>query len=448
MKQRNQNFALGLTVIAFVTAVVGTILFLQPLFRASGRDVTFQFRVDEGMAPLKPGSAVLLGGSVQIGRVNEVRVEEVDVEEPQGTVRRSVFLVEAEIRNDIPLYGDANVTTGAPTIGGSGFVLINNVGTPGVELEYPIPGQPPQTFQAAIARLSALLVDEGGLVHNLNEMLDPDLEGSVLFKILVSLSDINVITDELRTQMDPRQRQTLLSKLHRIIDDINNTTTALRSELDAENNEAAIAVIHDALNSLDEGLREAVAMLKENRPLVHDSVANIESTTRTLDENIAAALRAEFDRENPTSLLSKIHVAMDRVNTSLANLNTMTGTGERLLVVSRPTLERTLANFKDMSEQLRLASQEVLLNPSKLIWAPKEDRQEQLLVFQAARSFAEAASQLDNAAGRLEAVLATIPQDGQIDEPVSEEIRSIFQSVKGSFQRFERAEQALWDQLQ
>jgi hypothetical protein len=138
---------------------------------------------------------------------------------------------------------------------------------------------------------------------------------------------------------------------------------------------------------------------------------------------------------------------MDQVNASLADVRGMTSEGERMVVVGRPSVEKALGNFVSMSEQLRLASQEVLLNPSKLIWGPTREREDKLLIFRAASSFAEAASQLDNAASRLEAVLKTLPADGAPADLNDQELKAIYESVQAAFQRFGRAEEVLWDQL-
>ena len=160
-----------------------------------------------------------------------------------------------------------------------------------------------------------------------------------------------------------------------------------------------------------------------------------------------AALRRELDPANPDAILGQLHVAMDRVNGSLHDLQTMAAESERMIVLNRPQVEKTLQNFLDMSEQLRLASQEVLLNPSKLIWGPQREREDKLLVFRAASSFAEAASQLDNAAGRLEAVLKTLPPEGAVTGTDRKEIQAIHDAVQAAFQRFGRAEEVLWEQL-
>jgi ABC-type transporter Mla subunit MlaD len=447
MKQRRQDFALGLAVMVFVVLFVVTLLFLYPVLQAGGRAVEIHFRHEDGMAPLKAGSPVLLAGSLEVGRVRAVRVEELDAPATKGGRKRTVFVVQAELREDIPLYGNCEITSDQPAIGGSGFVSILNVGTPDVPLAGPIQGLPPQSLSATIGALSRRLLAAGGLVDQLSRVVDSEAEGSLLHKLLVSLDDVNAMTRELRAQMSPDQQEALLYKLHRVLDEVNATTAGLRAELSAGNDAALVAKLHLALTHLDEGLSEAAAMLKENRPVIRSTLATVEHAVRTVDQDVLAVLQSELDPANPTGTLGKLHTAMDRVNASLADVRSMTAAGQRMVVLSRPALEKTLENFQGMSEQLRLASQEVLLNPSKLIWGPSREREEKLLVFRAASNFAEAASQLDQAAGRLEAVLKALPADGRAAELDTREIESVYQAVQAAFQRFDRAEQVLWEQL-
>jgi ABC-type transporter Mla subunit MlaD len=264
---------------------------------------------------------------------------------------------------------------------------------------------------------------------------------------MASLNDLNALTAELRVQMSPNEQRTLLNKVHLVVDDLKATTTTLREELTPGNQTALLARLHIALEQLTTALTEATGILQENRPAVHEALSGVAHAVRTVDQEMLTALRAQLDPANPASLLGKLHAAMDRANASLENLNTMTATSEQMVVLSRPALEKTLGNFQAMSEQLRLTSQEVLLNPSKLIWGPSRVREEQLAAFQAARSFAEAATQLDTAAGRLEAILTTLPPDGRVGDVERQELASIRDAVRASFGRFEIAEKALWDRL-
>lgn len=443
-KQRRQDFALGLTAIVVAGLFLGTLLFLVPALGGDGRTIEIHFRHEEGLAPLKKGSPVLLAGSVDVGRVRELRVAQLDG--PDGHPR-TVFVVQATLRHDIPLYGNCRITTGQPAIGGPGYVSILNVGTPGTPLVEPIQGLPAQSLAAAIGQLSSELLSEGGFVDQLNTAVNPEAEGSLMNKLLASLTDINALTRELRHQMSPSEQQALLAKIHRLADDLNATTAALRTQLDAGNDAAVLARVHAALGHLEEGLAEAAAMLKENRPVVRDTLATVRHAVTSIDQEMLGALRTELDAGNPNGTLGKLHTAMDRVNASLADVQSMTSTGQRLVAVSRPSLERTLGNFVAMSDQLKLASQEVRLNPSKLIWGPTRQREEKLLVFRAASHFAEAAGRLDDAAGRLAAVLQTLPADGSPGALEADELRSIYEAVQAAFQRFGRAEEVLWEQL-
>ncbi len=400
------------------------------------------------MAPLKEGSPVILGGALTVGSVTHVEIHQIEPTAQSGRKHpETVFAVRAEISPDVPLYGGCKITTDQPAIGGSGSVSILHVGVPGRELEQPIHGLPPQSLAAAISTLSRELLKEGGLVSQLNKAVDPEAPGSVLHKVLRSLDDVNAITASLRTEMNDNEQKALLGKIHASLDDLNGMTHILRGQMRPDNDAALLGKVHVALDHLAEGLSEAVATLKEDRPLVREALTSVRDVARSLDTELVASLRRELDSADKTSLLGKVHTGMDRVNAALADLKSIASTGQRVVTVSQPTLERTMQNFKDMSEQLRLASQEVLLNPSKLIWGPDARREEQMLVFQAARSFAEAARELDSATGRLEAVLHTLPPDGAVPEKAQAELRSISDGVRAAFERFELAETTLWDKL-
>ncbi len=448
MKMRRHDFALGLTTIAFMALFIGTFLFLYPALQGGGEAVTVHFDHEQGLAPLKEGSLVLLADSVEVGQVLSVSIDEIPASEVDQTAKHTVFVVQIEISSDVSLYGDCEISTNQPAVGGSGYVSILNVGTPGVALSQPIQGLPPQSLSAAISTLSRRLLAEGGFVDQLNRAVDPTAEDSIMHKVLASLDDLNAMTHELRAQMSPDDQVALLGKIHRVLDDFNATTGALRAELTPGNATALLGKIHGALDQLDTGLSEAAGMLKESRPVVRSTLASIDNAARRVDQELLAALQAELDPANTESMLGKLHAALDSVKGSLADLQTISTETERMVVLSRPALERMVNNFEAMSEQLRLASQEVLLNPSKLIWGPDRKREDQLVVFQAASNFAEAARQLDNAVGRLEGILSLGLPDSSTATADDEEIQAIRDAVRAAFERFGRAEEALWEQLQ
>lgn len=446
MKSRHRDFVLGVVVLVFLALFVGTVLFVYPRLGVDTRSITVRFRHDEGVTPLKPGSPVMLSGALQVGKITDVRKELAAIDTPAGRQEQLLIVVEADVEADLELYDNCRITTDQPPVGGGGVLVILDVGgPPAPKAVGPIEGLPPQSLAAAISTLHRRLLGSNGLVDKLEQMIDADVEGSLAAKIARSLDDINTMTGELRVQLNPREQMTLMSKLHGVFDNLNSTTAELRTQVAAEDEAALMAKVHVVLDRLDRGLAEAHAILQENRPAIRSTMVSVEDMTRQLDEELLAAFKAELDRDDPTSLMGKIHTGMDRLNVSLENVVTMTDTGRKLVVLNRPALQRTIENIKDVSDQLRVGVQEILLAPWRL-FKPPAGELKKLDVFVAARRFAEAATMLDDAAARLEAVAAATPAEGQMLAAESE-IRAVQESLRSAFEQFQTAEKYLWEQM-
>lgn len=446
MKSGRQDFVLGIVVLAFLALFVGTVLFVYPSLGADTRRITVRFRHEQGVAPLKPGSPVMLGGALEVGKVTDVRMMRGSIGTPAGPQEQLLIVVDAELRADLDLFENCQITTDQPPVGGGGVLVILSVGTSTAPpAEGLLDGLPPQSLAAAIGTLSRRMFGSNGLVDKLERMIDVNAEGSLAGKVARSLDDVNAMTGELRTQLSPRDKVTLMSKIHGVLDNLNSTTGALRMQLAAEDETALLAKVHLALDRLDAGLGEVTAMLQENRPAIRSTIASVESVTRGMDEELLAAFKAELNRDDPTSLLGKIHTGVDHLNVSLENVVAMTDTGRKLVVLNRPALQRTIDNLKDVSDQMRVGVQEILLAPWRL-FKPPAGEIKRLDIFEAARRFAEAATMLDDAAARLEAVLAAAPGEGQVLGS-EDEVRAVQESLRSAFERFQTAEEYLWEQM-
>lgn len=446
-KTRQQDFLLGLTAIIIAAGFVATVLFLTPTLGEPTRDITVRFRHKDGMAPLKPGSPVVLAGALQVGKVTSVDLRDLPVETPQHEPTSELhIIVTAAIRRDLTLFENCQITTDQPAVGGGGSLVILDVGSPPRILldSRIVAGLPPQSFAATISILSRRLLQPDGLVDHLEQALDPLAEGSIVNRLTRSLTDVNEITRELRAQFSPGEDAAILGRIHAILADLNALTAALRQEAAAGNAAGLIAKVHTLLDRLAAAINDAGAMVTEIRPAVRNSLASIENTTRTLDEQLVAAAARELDRNNPDALLGKLHAGMDRLNRSLADVQTITDAGRKTITLNRPQLDKALTNLGDMSEQLRLTAQELRLAPWRLLYRPSPRESDELSVFEAARTFAEAATYLDDAAGRLETAAQAAPPGSAI---VDEDVREIQQSLKAAFERFEKAEQFLYEKM-
>lgn len=432
-----------------IALFMATFLFLDPLAAGGRRRIVVQFRHSEGMAPLKVGSPVFLSGALEIGSVVAVFPETVLLAPTDGgePVEDLVITVRADMDRKIALYGDCQITTDQPAVGGVGSLVILNVGTPGTPLHAsnPIVGLRPQSFAATISTLSQRLLGPGGLVDKIDGLLDPNGEQSLAAKVLTSLSDINALTGELRMQLSVAEQASLMSKLHGIIDDVNSVTVSMRDQLGVETPESLVAKLHQVLDHVTVGLEEMTGLLRDNRPTLTRTLNNVERLTGRLDAELLAALLAELDRDDPNSMLGKVHVAMNLVNSSLADVETMAATGRELLVLGRPLIDRAISNVKDMSENLRLLSQEVRLAPWRLMYEPDTAELREMTIFEAARTFAEAATFLDDAAARLDAAVAASAGTAAGEEGI--DMRGVRDSVRAAFERFSKAEEFLYQKM-
>ena len=237
-----------------------------------------------------------------------------------------------------------------------------------------------------------------------------------------------------------------MKKIHLVLDNVTQISESMRAQLVRSDSQNTIAKIHIILDRLAEGLSEVNGMLAENRAPIAAAVASVERIAKRTDEQLMAALMEELNADNPDSLLGKIHVSMDRLNESLENVKTASAAGRDLLVLNRPAIERAINNAKEMSGQLNEASKELRAAPWRLLYRPSSKQTREMTIFEAARTFAEAATYLDDAAARLEAAQVAAARSPGGAEP-DQQMEAIRASVRQAFERFQKAEEFLWKHM-
>jgi len=129
MKTKQQDFILGLVILGVIGVFVGTFLFVYPRYGGPTRKITVRFRHEEGVAPLKEGSPVSLGGAMQVGKVTALRRDLVRNDKPGLPPTQLLIIVEAKIDENLPLYRDCEITTDQPPVGGGGTLVILSIGS-------------------------------------------------------------------------------------------------------------------------------------------------------------------------------------------------------------------------------------------------------------------------------------------------------------------------------
>ena len=318
---------------------------------------------------------------------------------------------------------------------------------PAVERDQLIDGQPPDDLAAVTRTLASQLdlKDPTSLLAMIKTQLDAADARSLLGKIHAALDDVTSVTESLRHEFNPRERAALIAQLHSILDNANRVTGLLRDEMDSSVDEAMIGKLHVTLNTLNRGLESVAVLLEDNREPVTEAVGHIRETSRIIEQQIAARIAEQLDLANAAGLLAKVHVSVDRLGTSLDDVNEITGAGREVVLLNKEQIIRLIANAKETSDHLKAAIKELRQSPWRIMFPPSADESSQANIFSAARSFSEAAIRLDDAVIRLQALSETSGAAIERDDPV---LLTILGELEQTFTDFTEAEGALWEQLE
>lgn len=435
MARERNAFKLGLFTIIVVTVFVSVLLWISKGVSGEMQPIIIRFKPSTIMPPLGEGSAILVGGQ-KVGKVTESQLLS---EQPSGDAAPDYFVeVKGELRADLVLRSDCSAFAEGPPLGGDGMVKINLGTNDDVFKGDYIEGSDPGGFAAILASMQAELngSDPNSLLGAIKVQLDPEATASLMAKLHQSLTDINTMTGSLATELSASERATILAKFHEIADNIGQMTGSLRREFDSTQPNVTLAKLHMAMDAINDSLTVLSRVLASGEGPISKTLVNIESTSEHI--------RDETDPEMPESLMAHLKKTSESINSSLADINTVTKTTRDVLVLNRENINRMLVNFKESSDHIKTGMKYVLRNPWLLMNKPTPAEQQQQAIFDAARSFSEAAARIDDASAQLRA-LAEL-HDGRIpiDDP---DLARIQADLKKSADLYDRAEAEVWKQL-
>ncbi|MCA9274039.1 MAG: MCE family protein [Phycisphaerales bacterium] len=375
----------GLVGFIVISAIIsGSIERLTPT-----QSYTVRFNLQQGTGGLTEGASVLMGGQ-PVGRVTKINFA-LNEGVPEGVD------VGVRVRSSHTLYRDAMFVLERPLVGLGASLNIVDAGTAqaGV-LE-------PGSIVIANLALPAFLTAAGFGAEQVEQLKDT----------LANTADIveraDVITSRLETDLDV------------LMTDFKAFSSELAQLKAGEVRANADAMIDDFRGLIEES-RE---LLRVNRPRIDDTLS---AAQRTM---------AKFEGEHSQVALD----AIERAGEAAENLADLADEAADLLTQEKPGVLRTLANARLASDQLRLATIEIRRNPWKLLARPDTKELREELFYDAARVYATAASDLQDAGASLEAILA---KPGGADE---DEIRALTEELKSAMARYKQAEAGLLEAM-
>lgn len=415
--KRNNTLA-GILVLFSIGAILAIVVVLGGGLEAFGkRDYTVRFPLETGAEGIEVGSRVTVGG-VQVGMVtsrrfamNDGGIEGIDV---TVAIEKNIGLREGTI-----------AYLQLPILGGTGSINFSQLGDKRLLTEDDL-------IEGRIAPPGILSSTGFG-----------EEQAEALRQIIATARDtterINDITSRFSEGVVPDVETIVGSTRERYpawLDRVDSITASAEETL-AKGPEIAreVEVRVIEFRELVEDIRP---IIDENRETIRAALENFEATSAN-SKAITEQARTFMDRLNG-ELSDKAVAILDSGRAGLDEAREAVATADSILGEQRPQIRASLANFRLASDQLRDTLIEVRRSPWRLLYRPDTRELEYELLYDAARAYAGAVTNLRGAAESLEAVSA-----GQ--SPDEDEVATLLSEVERAFERYRQAEEFFLEQL-
>jgi ABC-type transporter Mla subunit MlaD len=223
-----------------------------------------------------------------------------------------------------------------------------------------------------------------------------------------------------------------ITDVRQIARDLRGEMAGWTAKIDAtlKNVEGASGKLDPLLVKVDKGIDSATTSIADLRAIITDNRASLNSILKSLASAAEKIDQTTVDEVNGAiktadAALGKFTATLDRVNTITAD--------------AAPTIRNMLANANLAAEQVKLVAIEVRSQPWRLLVQPDKRELETELLYDATRSYAEAATQLRTLSESLQSVTAA----GANKEAVA----ALTEQLVASMATFRKAEEAFLDRL-
>lgn len=421
VKERTRNNVRAGIFVTLTLAAAMVVIFLLSDIRAwfgpGEHQYTAMFPVETGVKNLKSGAEVRVGG-FPVGRVTDVQL----VTDVGGdTAGAPALRVDFEMQDRIDLYDDALVTISSALVGEAAWIDITDLGG-GDAATLVADGGTMDGFGGTGTLLDSVFGPEAASIQaNASRFMDfagnirEEVYGKYDADVEPILADIKAITGDLRDNRWPQWAQ-------RVSDVMDWTATA------TENIDTAIA---EGSGLMTDG-RELV---RANRPKIDAFIdkAN-EIGDNVNDASVDVKDLARRVNEASPEILAKVDRVFDTGQQTLDETVALIEQGRRDYEGWASDLGLLLGNAMLTSQQLKLASAEIRRSPWKLLYRPTADELEHELLYEAARSYALAVTDLRAATESTERLFNRHGERLQNDPAAFEQVKTRLTNAMGGYE--------------
>ncbi|MCA9275067.1 MAG: hypothetical protein KDA29_03495 [Phycisphaerales bacterium] len=428
------NVVAGLFVILSILLAVAIAFILsdvQDKF-AKRTEYVVRFPTDIGVTGLQPGADVTFGG-LSIGRVRTISVHtETDPDTGIEVVRSHDVVI--AVRPDLVLYEDAYGDLVPPLLGGVSRI---NIPSPGTGSYDGGPGDPDSTLgpgEALRGRFAPSILAQLGFTTE---------EAEAIKETIHKVREISNHVDEV-SQSVKRMMLDLEPEFGKGVDDGRSTIENIRAFSENLNREDGWS---DRVDSI---LGSADSAAKKVEPVIDDAKATI-SEARGMIEDNREKVASIIDNVNATSerfkleTMEQINELLDKGTLALGSYKDVADNANGVLLTNSPKIASTLDSARDIGVQGKLFVEEIRAQPWRLLKKPSEEDLLREPIYEAARAYASAVSDLRVASEALDAAVLKASQSPGSESVV--QIRQIAGVVDEAYERYSEAERRLLERL-
>jgi len=369
---------------------------------------------------IKVGGSVLLAGH-PVGRVEEIGLVEVPCK--PGDKREKCYKVEVEasLPKTYRIAQNARVVISQALVGQSAVLNIEDVGF-GPEASGALEGNQASVFAGAAEELG----------------LGPK-EQENLSTILANVSDITTKTRDDWPKILGNLKATS-ENLTEVSANAKDTVKRINAILD-DNRENLKATIANAKDVSEKADKSAAAVLADLKAFAAKLKEIADKNDEDLRVTIARA-RAFMEKtdKDADEIRANVKTTSVDVKKAVEDFRVVAADTKALLATNRGNIDATLQNFRDTSDHLRALAKEVRRAPWRLFATPDKEEVESLNLYDTARAFSSAATDLENTADKVEIMLAAKHKDVAVDP---ETLKEMLKRLEATFGNYQKAEEAL-----
>ncbi len=413
---------------------VGLIIFFTTIFvlsdikswTTSMQAVKVRYHLSDGVQGLKNGAAVTLGDQ-EIGSVISIRDLYTDIDNESRVTGK---LVSLSIPKSYNIFQDATIELVPPLVGTGTRINIRSVGSSTKYISTPHKDSVPINGGIKSSDLANEMTKSMGIGNTQRRQIQ---------RIIENLENMtNVVNQQgplLMTKAEGMFTQTgpIIEKLQVSSDQLSSLLKKANTMTEQFNKRSG--VWYDRVDEITASAQNTTQQVQQTATTINKLVIEKDNKLRQTIDNIHSLVKKLEDEtiSNVNDVIVKSKRMMDNWNASSLEV-------KQLLVGQRPVIERIFANAQLATDQLNLAAVEIRRSPWRLLYTPSEGELETDNLYDASRSFAQAA-------GALEAATASIKQIVKKTDVSKPRLEKMLQNLDKLYKKYDDAEKTFWEAI-